>query len=1259
MDVSLHGASDLSQSSHAALDEPIFAVAVVLAGNDLGALHALLARLAPESFSVVLWRPDNEPLEHDAVQAELTPSRFFVQTLVDGEALEAGVLYVAPPQVRLWWSGRRLHVAAPVPGDAAPIDHYLRSFADSWGQRAIAVMPRMLQPEAIGARYDGASGLAAVQAVRGIALGPAWFDADASRLPARRGAKRPSDPRAVQRAFEQRSRELAAVTASSSAGARARRLQRLFPLSSAAAATLRSAARAAVQRTAERGRLRVWVPGCKTGTLVYTIAVLLLEAIAESGAKISLQLFGTEADEHALEVARAGRYPTSAALDLDPELRARYFFDEGETIRVAEALREVCIFSTHKMTRDAPLSRMDLLVCQRVLDNLAPAKRERVLGALSFALRDGGVLIALDHLDAFTPDRFEPLELGQFRARLGRAKTLPPPDALEADGWPPATQGEREPLVHMLGVPVLICDQELCLRELSKEAMAVLNLFERDRGRTLPELADRIPGGADLVHAARRALSGGATHELSIRSAHQAFLVRVSAFSRQDGSGVTVVLTDVTAFEAAKARAIAHQHQQAAVARVSALALSSLPQSEVFEEGLSVLFGNIPMCSAGAIAERLASSLDQGAVVARGLGAEPLAALRQLGAAGELIDRAIEEGNLVVHEGSGDASRRVSGMACPIVHEGDVLGVIALYARQPGIDAPDHRHFVQAIANVLGGSIVRHRTRRRLALELEVGNLLASTESFDAMSSGLARALRRVMNHDLVELWLPGSSSSGAWVRHVPESLHDQDDSSFPRQPPVREGAAPAGIVYEPAHIAGARHALIVPVLSGSSILAIVRVLGRELPPPDPELRSGLERVANMLGDFLERFQMLRTLQQSEARYREHSTELESLYAAMQAVEINLREVDRQKDDFLAMLGHELRNPMAAIRNATELLGHIDNQDPRVARLKSVFERQTQQMTKLVDGLLDVSRVARGKVELQLAPVDMCALAHQVVEDRRPEFRDRSIELEISDEGLWTHADRVRVVQILDNLLSNACKFTHPDGHVVVEVRRAGDGGSLTVRDDGMGIEAEVLPRLFEPFRQGRAALGQSQGLGLGLTLVKGLVDLHGFQLHVQSDGPGRGALFRVDFPLTIAPEAPPPESRPEPRGLELLLVEDNPDVAETLAELLTASGHDVETVGSGEQALASLRTHHRAVVLCDIGLPGMDGVSLARQVREDPTLADVQLVAMTGYSDAATRQRMEQAGFSRMLIKPVQLSALRHCLARLDRERRKGLNRR
>jgi signal transduction histidine kinase/CheY-like chemotaxis protein len=368
----------------------------------------------------------------------------------------------------------------------------------------------------------------------------------------------------------------------------------------------------------------------------------------------------------------------------------------------------------------------------------------------------------------------------------------------------------------------------------------------------------------------------------------------------------------------------------------------------------------------------------------------------------------------------------------------------------------------------------------------------------------------------------------------------------------------------------------------------------------------------------------------------------------LKRVEATLREADQQKDDFLAMLGHELRNPMAAIRNATELLSRIDQPTPQLQRLQSIFDRQTLQTTKLIDGLLDVARVARGKVELVMKPVQVIELVRQAVDDRRQQFRDRTLALSLPEGELWALADRVRLVQILDNLISNALKFTGPRGRIGIEVLRVGPGATIRVEDDGIGIDSELLPQIFEPFRQGRSPSAQAQGLGLGLALVKGLVDLHGFQLTAHSDGVGRGSSFQFTFPATQAPDSPAPESRVDLRRLDLLLVEDNLDIAETLAELLTAAGHRVALTGSAEEALEHLRQWRPEVVLCDIGLPGMDGLELATRLRADPDFMDLKLVAMTGFGDASTKSRIEKAGFDRHLIKPVQLDALRQCLSRV-----------
>jgi CheY-like chemotaxis protein/nitrogen-specific signal transduction histidine kinase len=367
-------------------------------------------------------------------------------------------------------------------------------------------------------------------------------------------------------------------------------------------------------------------------------------------------------------------------------------------------------------------------------------------------------------------------------------------------------------------------------------------------------------------------------------------------------------------------------------------------------------------------------------------------------------------------------------------------------------------------------------------------------------------------------------------------------------------------------------------------------------------------------------------------------------------VEASLREADHQKDDFLAILGHELRNPIAAIRSATELLGRIESASPQLLRLYGIFERQTQQTTKLIDGLLDVARVARGKVELELAPVPIARVLRQVIDDHQQQFRERVVDCHLPDEELWVQADRARLMQVFDNLLSNALKFTAANGRIGITLTHAAEHGAIQVDDDGAGIEPELLPHIFEPFRQGRPRSAGHAGLGLGLALVKGLVDLHGFGLSAVSEGRGRGASFRIEFPLAVAPDSPAPPSRVDTRPLELLLVEDNVDIAETLAELLIAAGHQVQTLATAEEALSVLRERRPDVVLCDIGLPGMSGLELATRLRADadPERAALKLVALTGYGDAQTQGRIAGAGFDRTLIKPVQLDALRHCLARV-----------
>jgi signal transduction histidine kinase len=367
--------------------------------------------------------------------------------------------------------------------------------------------------------------------------------------------------------------------------------------------------------------------------------------------------------------------------------------------------------------------------------------------------------------------------------------------------------------------------------------------------------------------------------------------------------------------------------------------------------------------------------------------------------------------------------------------------------------------------------------------------------------------------------------------------------------------------------------------------------------------------------------------------------------------EQQLREADRRKDEFLAMLGHELRNPLAAIRNATELLNVLAGADSRLSRVHGVLERQSTQMARLIDGLLEISRIARGKIQLQHAAIDVRDVLKAVIEDRAPLIEASGLSLRVSqsDAPLWIWADKVRLAQVFDNLLGNAMKFTRAPGSIEVTLTRDGDDALVSVRDTGVGIRPEMLARLFQPFQQEAQDIArEAGGLGLGLALARGLIELHGGTVDAFSDGPNTGAEFRVRLPLG---EPATPSSRAKSiapaAARRVLVVEDNVDAGETLRALLELRGHDVAVALSGAEALELLSQRRADIVLCDLGLPTMSGYDVARAVRANPALRDILLIALTGYGQPEDRRRSAEAGFDAHLVKPVDLKALDGVLAR------------
>ncbi len=381
-------------------------------------------------------------------------------------------------------------------------------------------------------------------------------------------------------------------------------------------------------------------------------------------------------------------------------------------------------------------------------------------------------------------------------------------------------------------------------------------------------------------------------------------------------------------------------------------------------------------------------------------------------------------------------------------------------------------------------------------------------------------------------------------------------------------------------------------------------------------------------------------LRQKELQERQRSEQLQQLSEA-------LASADRRKDEFLAILGHELRNPLAPIRNAVEVLRRLTPSLPELDEMWDIVERQSGQLTRLVDDLLDVSRISSGRILLRRTTVDLGPLVRQAAGDFRSVLEEAGLSLSIStpDRPLLVDVDPARITQVVGNLLSNARKFTDAGGHVHVSVtaRENPSAAVIEVRDNGIGIAPEVLQQLFCAFVQADSSVSRSRGgLGLGLALVKGLIELHGGQVAADSACLGIGSRFTVTLPLSgDQPTAGTAREGSRAESLRVLVVEDNRDALHALKTLVRTIGHEVVAVGDGEAAAIIAAEFLPELVLSDIGLPGIDGLELARRLRNIPEMSSSYLIAVTGYGQAEDQRRAIEAGFDAHITKPLSPEAL------------------
>jgi PAS domain S-box-containing protein len=359
-----------------------------------------------------------------------------------------------------------------------------------------------------------------------------------------------------------------------------------------------------------------------------------------------------------------------------------------------------------------------------------------------------------------------------------------------------------------------------------------------------------------------------------------------------------------------------------------------------------------------------------------------------------------------------------------------------------------------------------------------------------------------------------------------------------------------------------------------------------------------------------------------------------------------LQEADRHKDEFLAMLAHELRNPLSPIRSSLEVMQLRELDDPHLRKSRDIICRQVQHLTRLVDDLLEVSRISSGKIELRLERIDLARAVERAVETNRPaiDAKHHRLIVALPAAPVPVLADVTRVSQVVGNLLNNAAKYTEDGGTITVQAALEGGEGVIRVRDTGIGIPADMLSRVFDLFTQINRSLDRAQGgLGIGLALVKRLVAMHGGSVEARSDGPGRGCEFIVRLPAADAVAAAEPAGAPQPApaGRRVLVVDDNRDAAESMAALLQLLGHDVRVATDGPSAIARAVESRPDIVLCDIGLPLMDGYQVVAELRARPGFAATRFVALTGYGREEDMKRSRAAGFDAHLVKPADLATL------------------
>lgn len=1038
--------------------------------------------------------------------------------------------------------------------------------------------------------------------------------------------------------------------------------------------------------------IRVWIPGCSTGQEAYSIAICLVEVLAEHGRSPSIKIFGSDLSDQAIEAARAGLYTDSDLAGVSSERLARFFERAEGGYRISKQIRDSCVFVRHDLTRDPPFAKLDLISCRNVLIYFDSELQRRVLPLLHHCLNTPGYLVlgnseglreldglfeAVDREHRIFRKQGESPRL-QYPLAFGREAESKIP-VFQAPQWPQHARDAQRQADHLLlaryappGVIVNDRHEVVQVRGRTGDFLELppgqpqVNILKMARnGLTAPlrealaaaraeSTTIRRPGVRIEVNGTRRSINLEVTPLAGVRKVTEHYYLIV--FEELTPPSTLAADAPPAAPEAPHAQDEENTRLRAELAanRDYVQAVAGEHQDTVEELGAA----NEEFIAAN---EELQSTNE-----------ELQSAKEELQSTNEELNTLNDElqlRNIELDRIANDLVNVLESVQIPVIMVDHALRVrrFTPISREisgllPGdvgrsIDDVKLKVRVDDLTERIRASISANAPKEHEVQRVDGRWFMLHIRPYRTSDNRLDGAVLAFLDIDVLKRAAQEAERARDYaqsiVETVPMSLVVLDSTLriVSANPPFYRSCAPdLGPKVQVDFFGLQACAFDVPDFRE----AVERSLARRLPFRDLEVRCTLanfgarELVVSgcpIPGDTGELMLLLAI---------EDATERHQLEASEKSARVDAETANRAKDLFLATLSHELRTPLSTILMSAELLQMEATVSPKIRRASAAIERAVSTQAKLIDDLLDISRIVSGKLMLDLEAVDFTSVVQAAVDVAEVHASAKGVTIELAIRGAFRpiHGDASRLQQVVANLLTNAIKFTPSGGHIEVLLESRGETAQLTVSDTGIGLRADMIPHLFDRFVQAESAMTRAHGgLGLGLAIVRHLVDVHGGEVRAESRGDGHGSTFIVTLPLSSR-EPAVPEPRPTVSrsisGIHVLLVEDDDDTREACAAMLEAQGADVRAVSSVAQGLAALEMFMPQVILCDIAMPGEDGYAFIHQLRTGRRGGQIPAAALTALAGEEDRRHALAAGFQMHLSKPIDAAQLAAAVASL-----------